>query len=55
MGFGEEWIRKVLMCISSISFSVLINGEPSETFRPQEVSDKEIFCTILYSFYVRKA
>lgn len=34
MGFKEEWIRKILMCISSISFGVLINGKPSDPFRP---------------------
>lgn len=34
MGFREEWIRKILMCIGLISFGVLINGKPSEPFRP---------------------
>lgn len=34
MGFGIDWVRRVMMCITSISFAVLINGEPSENFRP---------------------
>lgn len=31
-GFGEEWVDWVLSCVTSSSFSVLINGEPSELF-----------------------
>ena len=27
LGFSERWIALVLMCISTISYSVLINGE----------------------------
>lgn len=31
-GFGEEWVNWVLSCVTSTSFSVLINGEPSQLF-----------------------
>lgn len=34
MGFEACWIDRVLHCISSISFSVLINDSPSEDFVP---------------------
>ena len=27
LGFAEEWIKLIMMCISSVSYSVLINGE----------------------------
>ena len=27
MGFAEEWIRLLMMCVNSVSFSVLLNGE----------------------------
>lgn len=34
MNFSEGWIRKVMMCISSVTYSILINGVPQEEFKP---------------------
>ncbi|XP_021719426.1 uncharacterized protein LOC110687116 [Chenopodium quinoa] len=34
MGFAELWIERVLHCISTVSFLVLINGAPSGEFVP---------------------
>lgn len=34
MNFSEEWTNKVMQCISSVSYSILINGSPQEEFRP---------------------
>lgn len=34
MGFEQEWIRRVMMYIGSVSFAIFINGEPSSHFRP---------------------
>ncbi|PRQ56718.1 putative RNA-directed DNA polymerase [Rosa chinensis] len=28
MGFGEEWIRWIMDCVSTVSYSFIINGEP---------------------------
>lgn len=28
MGFHERWISLAMMCVKTVSFSVLINGEP---------------------------
>lgn len=31
-GFAEEWVNWVLSCVTSPSYSVLVNGEPSDLF-----------------------
>ena len=31
-GFVEEWVDWIISCVTSPSFSVLINGEPSDLF-----------------------
>jgi hypothetical protein len=35
MGFPLKLINTIMDCISSVSFSVLINGQPTDTFQPQ--------------------
>ena len=34
LGFAGQWINTVMSMVSSVSFSVLFNGEKLETFRP---------------------
>ena len=31
-GFAEEWVNWILSCLTSSSFSVIINGEPLDLF-----------------------
>ncbi len=40
MGFAPQWVNLMLKCISSVSFSILVNGTPEVFSNPQEVSDK---------------
>ena len=34
MGFQEKWISVMMMCVTTISYSVLINGEPKGRIVP---------------------
>ena len=34
MGLSPGWIRMVMQCVTTVSFSVLINGKPSPIFTP---------------------
>ncbi|XP_074292350.1 uncharacterized protein LOC141619219 [Silene latifolia] len=34
MGFDSAWINRVMECVQTVSFAVLINGTPSREFRP---------------------
>jgi hypothetical protein len=35
MGFPQELSNTIIRCVSTVQFSILINGSPSKTFRPQ--------------------
>lgn len=34
MGFDSKWIRLISKCISIVSYSILVNGEPSSVIKP---------------------
>ena len=34
MGFRERWINLVMGCVKTVSYSVLVNGEPCGTIFP---------------------
>ena len=34
LGFCERWVSFVLECISTVSYLILVNGEPKEDIRP---------------------
>ncbi|XP_074318473.1 secreted RxLR effector protein 78-like [Silene latifolia] len=35
MGFDHDWVNRVMECVSTVTFSVLINGAPSDEFLPE--------------------
>ena len=37
LGFCEKWVSLVLECISTVSYSILVNGEPREILDLQGV------------------
>ena len=34
LGFGERWIGLILMCVKTVSYSILINGKPKGRITP---------------------
>lgn len=34
MGFPTRWVDRIMQCVSSVSYSFLINGKPSEVITP---------------------
>lgn len=36
MGFAEKWIRWIMICVSTVSFSVLIKGTPRGFIKPEK-------------------
>ncbi|XP_074321457.1 uncharacterized protein LOC141657967 [Silene latifolia] len=34
MGFDTGWVQRVMACVTTVTFSVLVNGSPSVEFRP---------------------
>ena len=34
LGFHEDWVALLMACITIVSYSILVNGEPKGLFRP---------------------
>ena len=47
MGFGSKWMAWIKWCITTASFSILVNGRPAGVFRSSRVP------SVLVSFCVR--
>ena len=34
MGFDEKWVALMMECVTTVSYSILINGDPTSVIRP---------------------
>ena len=34
MGFKESWVALIMQCVTTVSYSLLVNGEPQGFIRP---------------------
>ena len=34
MGFSEKWIGLIMVCIKTVTYSILVNGEPQGLIQP---------------------
>ncbi|XP_035547368.1 uncharacterized protein LOC118348906 [Juglans regia] len=34
MGFGEKWVALIMNCVQSVSYAIVVNGKPGNTFVP---------------------
>ena len=35
LGFNDRWVRLIMECVSSVSYAVMVNGEPKGYIKPQ--------------------
>ena len=55
MGFNDKWVELVMECVSTMTYSLLINGEPMGTSNQAEVSAKGTHCHPISFCYARRA
>ena len=48
MGFHSTWISWIKECISSVSYSLIVNDEPNGLINPREGSDKETHSLLIF-------
>lgn len=53
MGFGEQWIKLMMVCVKTVSYSILVNSKPKGIIIQPMALDKRIhfllpfFCCVL--------
>lgn len=54
MNFPAMWINWIMQCIKIVSYSILVNGEPTHCFSPIARLDRETLSLHTSSFYACK-
>lgn len=54
LGFADAFVDMILLCVSSVSFSFLLNGKYLERFSQQEVCDRVIHFSHIFLYGVWK-
>ena len=55
MGFAKKWVDLIMNCISSVSYSVIINGEACGNITPTRGIRQGTPSLPTFSFFVLKA
>ena len=55
MGFIEQWIKLTMLCVSSVSYSIIVNGEPKGRIIPSKGIRQGDPLSLSSSFNVQKA
>jgi hypothetical protein len=53
MGFPQHMTDTIMRCVRSVSFSILLNGKPTKSFKPKKGSDRETLSLLIFLFYVQ--
>lgn len=54
LGFDKKWIDLAMRCVSTVSYSLLINGFPPTPLFPLEASVRGILSRLICSLFVQK-
>lgn len=54
LGFSQIWVDKIMRCVTSVSFSVLFNGERLQEFKPTRGIRQGDPFPLIFSCYVLK-
>ena len=54
MGFNERWIGLIMVCVKTVTYSIMVNGEPQGLIHPLEEFARETHYLISSSFFARK-
>lgn len=49
LGFGEKWISLIMIFVTTVTYSVLINGQFGEQFQPTRGSRQGDLSLLTYS------